>query len=217
MTMQARHRARLASAALIAIVAVAFAHKPQAQDLIPLGPGEAAGSRSSVLPPPSGSQNPVLPPPSGFRYAPGTGGQWGDAPARVPAAPAPARSGALPPPSTRDLQGLVRPSPEGEVVMPVNSISSIGASIGRCWQPPLDVADKAGSGFTLRFSLRRNGSVIASPRLVVGPGGTDPEADKRLVDSALAALRKCAPLPLSPALGAAIAGRPISMRFELRS
>jgi hypothetical protein len=187
-----------------------------AQELIPLGPGEASGSRSSVLPPPSGSQNPVLPPPSGFRYAPGTEGRWGDAPQRLPV-PAQPRSGALPPPATRDLQGVVRPTSEAPRPTLADSVSDIGPSIGHCWQPPPDAKDAEGKSFTLRFSLRRNGTVIATPRLVAGPGGTDAEADRRLVESALAALRKCAPLPLSPALGASIAGRPISLRFELGS
>jgi hypothetical protein len=208
---------RLASFALWALLGGAAALPATAQELIPLGPGEASGSRSSVLPPPSGSQNPVLPPPSGYRYAPGTEGRWGDAPARLPVPPAQPRGGNLPPPATRDLQGVVRPA--GEVSRPsqVDSISLIGASVGHCWQPPTDAAGADGRSFTLRFSLRRNGTVIAAPRLVAGPGGHDADADKRLVDSGLAALRKCAPLPLSPALGASIAGRPISLRFELRS
>jgi hypothetical protein len=199
---------------LCAILMPAGLHPVSAQEIVPLGPGEPSGSRSSVLPPPSGSQNPVLPPPSGYRYAPGTEGRWGDAPQRLPTPATPPRSGALPPPATRDLQGVVRPSREGAGPVQINSVSAIGAGIGHCWQPPQDVAGRAEAGFTLRFSLRRNGTVIASPRLVAGPGGADAEADRRLVESALEAMRKCAPLPLSPGLGASIAGRPISLRFE---
>jgi hypothetical protein len=201
---------------LAALLAATPTLPAASQELVPIGPGEPTGSRSSVLPPPSGSQNPVLPPPSGFRYAPGTEGRWGDAPQRPPV-PAQPRSGQLPPPATRDLQGVVRPGVEGTKPAQLDSIARIGDSIGPCWQPPADAAGADDRSFTLRFSLRRNGTVIATPRLVAGPGGHDADADRRLVDSALAALRKCAPLPLSPALGASIAGRPISLRFELRS
>jgi hypothetical protein len=183
-----------------------------AQDLVPIGPGEPSGSRSSVLPPPSGSQNPVLPPPSGYRYAPGTEGRWGDAPPRPPTPPQ-SSAGASSWPGRGDLRAVARPSTGEAAASTIDSVSEIGRGFGRCWQPP---AGAEGKGFTLRFSLRRNGSVIARARLVAGPGGVGAEAGRRLVESGLAALAKCAPLPLSPALGASIAGRPISLRFDLR-
>jgi hypothetical protein len=203
---------RSAGAACL-IICLATSVPANAQDLVPLGPGEASGSRSSVLPPPSGSQNPVLPPPSGYRYAPGTEGRWGDAPQRLPVPPG-SRGGTLPPPATRDLQAIAHPSSGKEPVSSVHSITGIGESVGRCWLPP---ANLEGKGFTLRFSLRRNGTVIARPRLVAGPTGVDAPTGRRLVESGITALSKCAPLPLSPELGASIAGRPISLRFEWRS
>lgn len=206
---------RLLQAGPLAMCVVMSAGASGAQDLIPIGPGEPSGSRSSVLPPPSGSQNPVLPPPSGYRYAPGTEGRWGDKPERSPAVPGP-RSGAVPPPATRDLQGVVYPGKGGDAASLIDTIADIGAGIGRCWRPPVSTEPESEPSFTLRFSLRRDGSVIATPRVVTRPAGKDREAAQRLVESGIAALRECAPLPLSQALGASIAGRPISLRFELQ-
>ncbi|MGL4729679.1 MAG: hypothetical protein ACRCWO_13095 [Bosea sp. (in: a-proteobacteria)] len=186
----------------------------RAQDLVPLGPGEPAGSRSTVLPPPSGSQNPVLPPPSGFRYAPGTQGQWGDAPANPP------RAARQPPSATRDLSARVTPTRAAArtdaSAAQINTISGIGPAVARCWQPPATLLEQSDSGFTLRFSLRRNGTVIAAPRVTWRSGKPDAVSEQQLVETGLAALRQCAPLPLSPGLGAAIAGRPISLRFDTR-
>jgi hypothetical protein len=198
-------------AAGLALCALA-AYPGSAQELIPLGPGEPAGSRSSVLPPPSGSQNPVLPPPSGYRYPPGTQGRWGDT-----SASAPARAAPLPRAATQDLAAVVRPGAAGEPRREVSAVSGIGPAVARCWHPPNGAETAGAARFTLRFSLRRNGTVIATPRITSRAGTPDAATEDRLIESGLAALRECAPLPLSPGLGAGIAGRPISLRFEMRS
>ena len=66
---------------------------------------------------------------------------------------------------------------------------------------------------TIRFSLTRDGTILGKPavsfaRLV---GSND---DKRaFVLAALGAIAACTPVAVTPGLGGAIAGRPLSIRF----
>ena len=66
---------------------------------------------------------------------------------------------------------------------------------------------------TVRFSLKRSGDIFGELRITYSNlhGTTDAQRDFR--NSVLAAVRECTPLNLSDALGSAIAGRPISIRF----
>ncbi|MBK9082744.1 MAG: hypothetical protein IPL88_12030 [Rhizobiales bacterium] len=90
-------------------------------------------------------------------------------------------------------------------------IADIGPYLARCWRA--DAAADAGSEATLRFALRRDGSLIAPPRVIRAVGPT-PAARDTAAREAERAVARCAPLPLDPALGAAIAGRPLTVRFR---
>jgi hypothetical protein len=196
--------------ALLGCLVLDMASLAQAQQTLPYGLPPPAGSQNPALPPVSGSQNPVLPPPSGSRYAPGTGGRWGDETGR-PVRPAP------PQPAPRDIVGMIDGSSTPLAVgASVNRLSEIAPAIGRCWVPPPLPGNVTGGMVTVRFSLRRNGSVIGTPRVTWQSGQMEPAMENRLKASALEAVAKCAPLNLSSGLGGSIAGRPISLRFHLR-
>jgi hypothetical protein len=183
-----------------------------AQELREIGRPPPSGSQSRVLPPPSGAQNPVLPPPSGFRYAPGTGGVWGDEAPRRLARPTPL-------PSPRDLQGDAfagegRDERAGELTR----LDEIGPAIGCCWRPPPLPATVSGAMVTLRFSLTRDGEVFGVPRVTwQSTRQIGPDLVAALRQSATAAVAACAPLRLSRGLGQAIAGRPFSIRLHVRA
>lgn len=67
---------------------------------------------------------------------------------------------------------------------------------------------------TVRFSLRRDGSLIGRPHITffrLPPG----EAEKRVILDAFAvALNRCLPLQITESLGGAIAGRPLALRMK---
>lgn len=181
-----------------------------AQDTTDLGLPPPSGSQNPVLPPPSGSQNPVLPPPTGQRYLPGIGGPFGEhAPRRaIPR---------LPPPVDSGLSGSVSPitrSFEGEAV---DRISEIGPAFRRCWNPPAMTGSSDGAMATVRFSLRRNGTIFGQPRVTWETRRTDPDLRERFTASVIDAIRNCAPVRLSPRFGASIAGRPFTIRFHGRA
>ena len=94
--------------------------------------------------------------------------------------------------------------------MDQDSVDEIGPAIDACWQPP---ARAAGLETTLRFSLKRNGELLGEPRVTYEDATHRPEDRAAFRDAALQAVRRCVPLNLSPGLGGAIAGRPITVRF----
>jgi hypothetical protein len=85
----------------------------------------------------------------------------------------------------------------------------VGQALGRCFAPP--------TGFpwgsvTLRVAFKRDGSVFGVPRVPYSDAPT-PDQKTELAGSLLAGLKRCTPLPISPALGAAVAGEIFAIRF----
>lgn len=204
---------------LLALALAAAAAPALAQDTRDLGLPPPSGSQYPVLPPPAGSQNPVLPPQSGQRYNPGIGGPFGgteDIPGFEQRRSAPpqfgGRSGDV------GLIGSVSPQtkPEGGGET-LDKLVDIAPALRRCWSPPDLPGDLTGAMVSVRFSLRRDGTLFGQPRVTWETRRGDTEFQKRFSDSAVEAVRACTPMRLSAGLGASIAGRPFIIRFHGRA
>ncbi len=203
--------------ALIGIALVLGLGGALAQETRDLGLPPPSGSQNPVLPPPSGSQNPILPPQSGQRYNPGVGGPFrGD---DIPGLDQ-RRLG-----SPRVLQGTgeigligqVTPESSKDGTETVDRLDQIAPALQRCWNPPPLPGDLTGAMVSLRFSLRRDGSLFGQPRVTWETKRGDAAFQQRFSDSAVAAIRSCTPMRLSAGLGASIAGRPFTIRFHGRT
>jgi hypothetical protein len=203
--------------ALIGIALVFGLGGALAQETRDLGLPPPSGSQNPVLPPPSGSQNPILPPQSGQRYNPGVGGPFrGD---DIPGLDQ-RRLG-----SPRVLQGTgeigligqVTPDAPPDGTETVDRLDEIAPAVRRCWNPPPLPGDLTGAMVSLRFSLRRDGSLFGQPRVTWETKRGDAAFQQRFSDSAVAAIRSCTPMRLSAGLGASIAGRPFTIRFHRRA
>jgi hypothetical protein len=201
----------------VILIALATVTDAGAQDTIDLGLPPPSGWQNPILPPPSGSQHPVLPPPTGQRYLPGIGGRFGgndDIPGM--------NERRIPPPPRRGsgeigvIGGLAPATQpfEGEVL---EKLTDIAPALRRCWTPPALDGPDTGVMATVRFSLRRDGTLFGQPRVTWETKQTDPTLRQRFTDSVVTAVRACTPMRLSPPLGAAIAGRPLSIRFHGRA
>ena len=203
------------SACILAAAALLVGAPVSAQETRDLGLPPASGSQNPVLPPPSGSQNPVLPPQSGQRFQPGIGGPFGgrnDIPGQE-------QRPIRPDSSARSLgdSGLVgsvspetKPAQDGDV----DSVAQVGPALQRCWLPPPLTGTDTGVMATVRFSLRRDGTLFGQPRLTWRTQPKDPKLRDAFGESVVRAVRRCTPMRLSPGFGASIAGRPFTIRFH---
>ena len=96
---------------------------------------------------------------------------------------------------------------------PVNSIGEMYAALRTCWMPPPKDSARHGMEYTVRFALKRDGEIMAPPRVTYS--SHDAPAGVRDVyrDAVNAALGRCTPLHFSDRMGRAVAGRPIAIRF----
>ncbi|MBZ9684712.1 MULTISPECIES: TonB C-terminal domain-containing protein [unclassified Mesorhizobium] len=93
---------------------------------------------------------------------------------------------------------------------PIDTIKEMSDAIYACWKPP---PGTAGMSLTIQFSLRRNGTLIGTPRATYSDLGVDPRLSRAFVASILKALDDALPLPFPNGMGGAIAGRMLSPRF----
>jgi hypothetical protein len=135
------------------------------------------------------------------------------------AAQAPAQSGRVPgalPPLEFVAPGdgadrNRRPLPEL-----VDKLADVVPAIGACWRPPSGLRGFERAEVTARFSLRRDGSLIGSPRTTYVTGELALNAREMLTRSTVEAISACTPLRISASLGNAIAGRMITIHFIYR-
>ena len=95
----------------------------------------------------------------------------------------------------------------------LDTIRDMFEALRACWiAPPRDEA-RHGMEYTIRFAFKRDGELIAPPRMTYS--SQDAPADARYVyrDAVNAALARCTPLHFSNGMGDAVAGRPIAIRF----
>ena len=79
-----------------------------------------------------------------------------------------------------------------------------------CWSPP---ADSEGSFATLKFSFRRDGTLIGPPQPTEINVAGDEQARQQFVDAAIAAIEQCLPLQFSPAFAAGVGGQVFTLTF----
>jgi hypothetical protein len=96
---------------------------------------------------------------------------------------------------------------------PINTIAAVFAALEACWIPPALEQARAGMQITVLLSFKRSGELLGKPRITYEtPDASDDERLAYRVAMA-EALRRCTPLPFTDALGNALAGRPLTMRF----
>ena len=110
-------------------------------------------------------------------------------------------------PSHDDAPKYVRPDHD------LNTIGDLFAELRSCWSPPPPDAAQAGMQMTVRFSFKRDGEIIAAPRMTFATQGVSADVRDTYLKAINASLDACAPLKFSGGLGGALAGRPIAIRY----
>jgi hypothetical protein len=101
------------------------------------------------------------------------------------------------------------PAAQGESI---GTIAALFDALKGCWTPPADGA-RPGMEVSVRFSLNRHGNLIGEPRFTYFSKAATSEQRKLYRRAVRESLQSCTPLPLSPGMGGAIAGRPLSIRY----
>jgi hypothetical protein len=79
--------------------------------------------------------------------------------------------------------------------------------------PPLKDEARHGMEYTIRFALKRDGTMIAAPRMTYSSHEVSAATRDVYRDAIDAALKRCTPLHFSQGMAGAVAGRPIVIRF----
>lgn len=96
----------------------------------------------------------------------------------------------------------------------LNTIQDVGRALGACWVPPPLDKSRSGTQITILITFSRTGQVMGEPRFTYITPGLPQEIRAAYQRSVADAVARCSPLPFTPALGAAVAGRPFAMRYD---
>ncbi len=96
---------------------------------------------------------------------------------------------------------------------PLDSIAEMYAALRGCWVPPPKSEARHGMEYTVRFAFKRDGAIVAPPRVTYSTRGVSPDTRNTYRVAVDAALSRCTPLHFSDGMGGAVAGRPIAIRF----
>jgi hypothetical protein len=95
----------------------------------------------------------------------------------------------------------------------LDSIGDLFAQLRTCWSPPPAESAREGMQMSVRFSFKRSGEIIASPRMTFATSGAPADIRDTYFKAINASLNACMPLKFTDGLGGALAGRPIAIRY----
>jgi len=96
---------------------------------------------------------------------------------------------------------------------PLDSIGAMCAALRACWIPPPKDSARHGMEYTVRFAFKRDGGIIAPPRVTYSSHDAPEGVRDVYRDAVNAALTRCTPLHFTNGMAGAVAGRPIAIRF----
>ena len=99
---------------------------------------------------------------------------------------------------------------------PANTLHELFAQLDGCLTSR-GVGGAEGSELTVVFSLRRDGALLGKPKITFAHLSGDPGAQRDFARGIASAFDRCLPARITDSLGGAIAGRPLSMRFVIRT
>jgi hypothetical protein len=110
-------------------------------------------------------------------------------------------------PSEQDVAKYKKPDHD------LDNIGDLFAALRSCWSPPPDDAAREGMQMSVRFSFKRSGEMIATPRVTFATAGVSADTRATYLKAINASLGACLPLKFTDGLGGALAGRPIAIRY----
>src|SRR5579864_6635713 len=107
------------------------------------------------------------------------------------------------------VKGHVGPSEPLDRDRPADRIDELGPLLSQCLELPPEGEAREGMRVTLKLAFKRDGELIAAPRFTYTTHEAAQDVEAAYRQAARDMLKRCAPLPITDGLGAAIAGRPL--------
>jgi hypothetical protein len=95
----------------------------------------------------------------------------------------------------------------------LDTIGDLFAALRSCWTPPPADDAREGMQISVRFSFKRSGDIIGTPRLTYATRDVPPDTRALYLNAIDQSLKACLPLKFTGGLGGALAGRPIAIRY----
>ena len=95
----------------------------------------------------------------------------------------------------------------------LDNIGDLFAALRSCWSPPAADTAREGMQMSVRFSFKRTGEIIATPRVTFATAGVAADTRATYLKAITSSLDACLPLKFTDGLGGALAGRPIAIRY----
>jgi hypothetical protein len=109
---------------------------------------------------------------------------------------------------------LIGMAASGAAAQGLDTLDALRRHFSACYQPG---AVTEGQQVTIRFGLKRDGTLLGPPRVTFIGGAENAAMRQVLRDAATRAILDCTPLVLTDGLGGAIAGRVFTLRFVGRT
>jgi hypothetical protein len=96
---------------------------------------------------------------------------------------------------------------------PLNTLADVNRAIRGCWHWPPASDIRTGMELTVRLSFKRDGEIFGA-HVTYQTRDVSPQERTVYYRALVNAIGRCSPLPVTPALGEAIAGRPFYFHFH---
>jgi hypothetical protein len=98
----------------------------------------------------------------------------------------------------------------------VPTIKAMFARLKQCWQSPTLPRGNPGMEITVQFTFKRDGNLLGHPRITYETRSATDEERIIYRTAVMQTLQRCVPMPFTNGMGNAIAGRPLTIRFDDR-
>jgi hypothetical protein len=98
----------------------------------------------------------------------------------------------------------------------IDTLKEMFATLKSCWRPPDLPRGHPGMQITVMVAFQRNGEILGKPRITFESPEASQADSLAYRTAVMETLQQCTPLPFTEGLGGAIAGRPITLRFDDR-
>jgi hypothetical protein len=98
----------------------------------------------------------------------------------------------------------------------LDTLKDLFKQLGRCWRSPRLPAGDLGMQITVLVAFNGSGEILGQPRITYESETASDDDRLAYRKAVMETLQRCTPLPFTDGFAGAIAGRPITFRFDDR-